>query len=839
MLPLRVYVALASLCVWGVHGATELLQNPGFENGISNWLHDGFTMTADTSQKHGGTTSAKCTGRSQNWMGPAQMVTVKPGGRYAFSLWVRLISDLPGSMYQTAAVKINFKWKDTGADDYFPVTSRNFIRAADGWVQVGADFVVPNREYNSAKIYVEGFAANVDYYVDDATLTEIPENTNWKAEADQRIENLRKSNIQFNFNVASNLNKNDLKVQIDHTRHLFGFGSQMTADYIVSPDFRQFQNIAYYMFNWATIQEYKWPYNRGTRERPDFSVAIAATDELRKHGLNVRGHCMFWAVPGNQPSYVDPMTGQTLKDTVDEHIKYITGVTKGKLAHWDVDNELLHGHFFETKTGDPNYTHHMFQAVHAADPTPKLFLNDYNVVAFGESTYAYLSQINEFKAANVGLGAVGVQSHFPSYQAPDPTLMKNRLDLLAQPGLPIWITELDLSAHDENTRADWYETALRLYFSHPAVEGIIFWGFWDHDMDPAMALVHGNTFALDKAGERYLHLTKQEWSTHVNRSLTSGTSFNIRGFQGDYDIIVWYQNKPIKIQNFHVDKADTVVNVDVSGDGHAIQIPVKTDPFAPVAVAHTVVSTGLYTVGQATSTSSSHQLTCATRWSGVSEVGDDKTAEASCNDGEILTGCSSYLKNGDWHRDGEQIVMTNGKPACKASNGFRTTIGIQASARCCSLSGLTCTYKYAGQSGTGVDDQILVPCGNDGYPLGCGTYTYMSDSDGTYFTNTSCIGQNDGVTAGVYSSAACCKGGNIQCTTVYSTFSGHPVGARATVKCPAGQVMTGCNVFTPNAKGAGAFIETTNGVDQCVAVNGYERFGSEDGAQAIATCCHV
>uniref|UniRef100_A0A2C9LDU7 GH10 domain-containing protein n=1 Tax=Biomphalaria glabrata TaxID=6526 RepID=A0A2C9LDU7_BIOGL len=130
----------------------------------------------------------------------------------------------------------------------------------------------------------------------------------------------------------------------------------------------------------------------------------------------------------------------------------------------------------------------------------------------------------------------------------------------------MWVTELDLSAHDENTRADWYETALRLYFSHPSIEGIIFWGFWDHHMDSNMALVHGSTFELDKAGERYLQLTKQEWSTHVNKSLSAGTSFDVRGFQGDYDVIVWYQNKPIKIQSFSLGKSDVTVNVDISGN---------------------------------------------------------------------------------------------------------------------------------------------------------------------------------------------------------------------------------------------------------------------------------
>ena len=36
----------------------------------------------------------------------------------------------------------------------------------------------------------------------------------------------------------------------------------------------------------------------------------------------------------------------------------------------------------------------------------------------------YINQGNSFKAANVGLYGLGLQSHFKAYVAPDPTLLK-------------------------------------------------------------------------------------------------------------------------------------------------------------------------------------------------------------------------------------------------------------------------------------------------------------------------------------------------------------------------------------------------------------------------------
>nr|KAG5712881.1 hypothetical protein BaRGS_007478 [Batillaria attramentaria] len=72
--------------------------------------------------------------------------------------------------------------------------------------------------------------------------------------------------------------------------------------------------------------------------------------------------------------------------------------------------------------------------------------------------------------------------------------MNARLDRLAEAGLPIWLTELDCQSTDENKRADFYEKVLRAFYGHPAVEGIMFWGFWDqrHWRGERAALVKGN-----------------------------------------------------------------------------------------------------------------------------------------------------------------------------------------------------------------------------------------------------------------------------------------------------------------------------------------------------------
>ena len=72
------------------------------------------------------------------------------------------------------------------------------------------------------------------------------------------------------------------------------------------------------------------------------------------------------------------------------------------------------------------------------------------------------------------------------------------MDTLAQAGVPIWVTELDVGSLNETERADFYETALRVLYGHPAVEGILLWGFWSerHWRREEGALVSGPEFTV-------------------------------------------------------------------------------------------------------------------------------------------------------------------------------------------------------------------------------------------------------------------------------------------------------------------------------------------------------
>jgi hypothetical protein len=116
--------------------------------------------------------------------------------------------------------------------------------------------------------------------------------------------------------------------------------------------------------------------------------------------------------------------------------------------------------------------------------------------------------------------------------------MQERLDIMAQFGLPIWITEFDVVQEDEFRRAEEVEEFFRMAFSHPAVEGIMLWGFWAgaHWKGPNAALVDED-WTVNAAGEMFQALLA-EWTTDTSARTSGAGVAAERVFHGDYEIEV-------------------------------------------------------------------------------------------------------------------------------------------------------------------------------------------------------------------------------------------------------------------------------------------------------------
>ncbi|KAL4233814.1 hypothetical protein ACF0H5_008492 [Mactra antiquata] len=792
---------------------------------------------------YNGSYSMKVSERKYYWMGAGQIVQMQQNVAYSVSVYIKQLNNNT-KMWQRYEFYAAYQWSaDSNDKQYVQLAQHSFGSPDDGWFRLGGDFTSPYRTFHSVNVYIQGPDPGIEFLVDDMELTEITENPNWRTEALQRIEQIRKGDVTISVSVADNLDPSLVELDIKLARHDFPFGSVAENSYITNPDYTLYQSRFYQFFNWATNGGYKWHgHDESSWRQPNYDQAIAATDELRKNGMPVRGHNMFWGLEDGSSisKWIETKSPDQLRQIIQERVQDMTNITIGKLEHWDVNNELLHGQLYEEVSGDPTFTQDIYRWVHAADPNTKLFLNDYDVVAMGSVTDDYVNQANQFRAANCGLYGLGVQSHFRTNIAPDASLLKYRLDKLASTGYPLWITEMTLENADENIRADQFETALTAYFSHPAVEGIILWGFWDHGgTSPEAALVSGNAMYINAAGQRYLNLTKSTWSTEKTSTLSSkNENINMRGFYGDYDVIVKYNGQPIESLHFKLSKTTgnqpNTWSIDVSGNGDAITMPPLPTTVDPLYHNHHVSHEHAHTLGHASFTQSgANDLSCTTKYSGLSQVGDDQTASVSCDAADVMTGCSSVTQDHLNYRDGESYHVDNGIVSCTAVNGWQSSAPVQAMARCCRKTGLKCTYVTAGPSGHGRDDQIEAVCPANTVPMGCTSYTYFRNMDGAFPTNTSCVAQNDGIDS-VFTFGSCCHAPSLTCAVRRSSFSGLNQGDSSSVTCNQGETLVGCSVYSEDGRTAGTILDDTN---TCTAVNGRIKAEGEEGVLAIAVCC--
>ncbi|MCQ2097642.1 MAG: endo-1,4-beta-xylanase [Fibrobacter sp.] len=375
--------------------------------------------------------------------------------------------------------------------------------------------------------------------------------TTWYAEADTRIDEIRKADFEVKANPGE-------EVSVKLLQHDFPFG---TALAFYGPDkdsTEQWYKAAAKKYFWHAVTEnqFKWPeYERkeGKPLREEMDRYVKFTQE---NGWTLRGHALYWAHQGygfdkhfsnpNKASQCEDF-GKKLKARIDRDLKEY----KGKIVEYDVWNEPIH-EMYTTNLCGINYLDSAFIWAHQADPEAILYINDYQVVAAGE-TDRYMSLIKGMLDRNVPVMGIGVQCHFGTRPVV-PALIRERLDKLATLGLPIKVTELDFGAWDkgltltEEEQASEYEKVLRTLFSHPAVNGIVMWGFWDN----RHWVQNGGIIRADgsekPAATKIYDLWHKTWTTEATATADENGVAKFRGFKGKYQVTVGGKTSEMEVK---------------------------------------------------------------------------------------------------------------------------------------------------------------------------------------------------------------------------------------------------------------------------------------------------
>lgn len=199
-------------------------------------------------------------------------------------------------------------------------------------------------------------------------------------------------------------------------------------------------------FNAAVFEnELKWYATEPKPGEVNYTVPDQMLEFVRANGIAARGHNIFWEDPVYNPAWVRNLSRSQLQAAVISRIQSLMSKYKEEFIHWDVSNEMLHFDFYEDKLG-PNATLEFFEIAHQADPLSTLFMNDFNVVEtcvdVNSTVDSYILRLKQLEKGGARMDGIGLEGHF---SVPNLPLMRAVLDKLSTLGLPIWLTEIDIS----------------------------------------------------------------------------------------------------------------------------------------------------------------------------------------------------------------------------------------------------------------------------------------------------------------------------------------------------------------------------------------------------------
>jgi len=131
------------------------------------------------------------------------------------------------------------------------------------------------------------------------------------------------------------------------------------------------------------------------------------------------------------------------------HVTNVATHYKGKCFHWDVVNEALNedGTFRSSvfyNTIGPAYIPIAFAAAAAADPSAKLYYNDYNLDGPGAKSTAAQNIVKMIKAYGAKIDGVGSQAHLIVGSTPSQANQVANINAFVNLGVEFAITELDI-----------------------------------------------------------------------------------------------------------------------------------------------------------------------------------------------------------------------------------------------------------------------------------------------------------------------------------------------------------------------------------------------------------
>ncbi len=238
---------------------------------------------------------------------------------------------------------------------------------------------------------------------------------------------------------------------------------------------------------WTSTSVYNWT-------NVDYLVNYAVQNNMKLHG-----HTLLWYQ--SFPDWFKTAAYDSLnfENNVKTYIQTVVSRYKGKIASWDVANEIfaddgslrVDATIYKTFKDPIRFYGRCFQYVRNADPDAKLFYNDYDQVLNSAKRLAMKKMVERFKKEGYPIDGIGDQFHTTIWTSK--TTIKSGLTDITTTGLLIHISELDIRVNqnksdsyvfddtEKQKQSDMYKSIVESFESLPQAQkyAITTWGVSD------------------------------------------------------------------------------------------------------------------------------------------------------------------------------------------------------------------------------------------------------------------------------------------------------------------------------------------------------------------------
>jgi GH35 family endo-1,4-beta-xylanase len=360
----------------------------------------------------------------------------------------------------------------------------------------------------------------------------------WRAEAREGIARHRMGDLRVRVTDGRGKALPGVAIRARLERHAFPFGCAVSSGFVSGrwseEDRKAYGSFFGRLFN-SAVHENALKWGGVNRRGPDsdWRACDAILNWCLERSITVRGHCILWANEKRVPAFARKLDEAGLRRAVLDRIEEVLLRYRGRINEYDLNNEMIHVDYFARRLGEP-FRVEMFKKSHAVDPEVKFYVNDFNILSGGDLE-TYVGHIQGLIDAGAPVGGIGCQGHFGD-RIPHPRALKMVLDRLARFGLPIKITEFDIDTGDEARQAIELHDFYTVCFSHPAVAGILLWGFWEGAHWRPRGALFDRDWRAKPAAQAYRRLLFSEWHTEERGRSDGEGRFQVRAFYGRYRV---------------------------------------------------------------------------------------------------------------------------------------------------------------------------------------------------------------------------------------------------------------------------------------------------------------